>query len=152
MRGRKPKPTKLKLVAGKPGHRPINENEPDPATAVPACPEHLSDDARAEWERIAPELEELGLLSEIDRAALAAYCQAWGRWVDAERNLRQFGVIVKSPSGYPIQSPFLAIANKALAQMRDFLTEFGMTPSSRARVSVRHRGPDSDIEDWFSHG
>ena len=82
------------------------------------------------------ELVSLGLMTKIDRAALAAYCQAWARWIQAEEEIRKSSCIVKSPSGYPIQNPWLAVANTALKQMRAFLTEFGMTPSSRSRVTV----------------
>ena len=149
MRGRKPTPTKLKLLAGNPGGRPLNDREPEPEVVIPDCPDHLSDVAKAEWERTAPELEGLGLLSEIDRAALAGYCAAWGRWVEAEEQLKKTGTIVKSPNNFPIQSPFLAIANKALEQMRGFLTEFGMSPSSRARVHAKPREDGGDAKEWF---
>jgi P27 family predicted phage terminase small subunit len=83
------------------------------------------------------ELLPLGLLAKIDRPALAAYCTLWGRYVEAEIELRKSGAIVKDPSsGYPIQNPYLNIANAALKQMRAFLVEFGLTPSSRSRVKV----------------
>ncbi len=109
-------------------------------------PEHLSEEAEREWQRISGELESLGLLSRVDRAALAGYCQAWARWVEAEQQLKRFGVIVKAPSGFPVQSPFLAIANKALEQMRQFLTEFGMTPASRTRIHAEPRaGKPTDL-------
>jgi P27 family predicted phage terminase small subunit len=78
----------------------------------------------------------MGLLANVDRAALAAYCQAWGRWVEAERTLREKGLLYKTQRGNVITSPYLWIANKALAQMHQFLTEFGLTPSSRARLAV----------------
>jgi len=35
MRGRRPKPTRLKMLTGNPGKRPLNGNEPRPAAAVP---------------------------------------------------------------------------------------------------------------------
>ncbi len=139
-RGPPPKPTKLKLLSGNAGKRPLNPNEPEPEVEIPEIPEHLGEEARREWERISTDLADVGLLTRIDRAALAAYCQAWARWVEAEGQLKKFGVIVKSPNGYPMQSPLLAIANKALEQMRKFLTEFGMTPASRTRI---HANPDS---------
>ena len=66
-----------------------------------------------EWRRVTPLLSTLGLLSRIDRAALAMYCEAWGRWVEAEEALRKYGVMVKSPNGFPMQSPYLAVANKS---------------------------------------
>jgi P27 family predicted phage terminase small subunit len=136
MPGRKPKPTALKELAGNPGKRPLNTAEPIPPSGVPVCPEGLSADAQAEWNRIAPDLIQMGVLSRIDTAALAAYCECWSRWREAERNLSKFGSVIKTPSGYPIQSPFISIASKALDQMRKFLVEFGMTPSSRSRISA----------------
>lgn len=35
----------------------------------------------------------------LDRAALAAYCQAYGRWVEAERKLAEAPMLLKMPSG-----------------------------------------------------
>lgn len=144
MPGPAPTPTALKILAGNPGKRPLNENEPQPEPAIPSAPDHLSDEARQEWERVVPELFALGLLSHVDRAALAAYCAAYGRWVEAERMIREHGMTQLSPNGYVQQSPHLSIANKALAQMKAFLTEFGMTPSSRSKVAAQ---PKEDTDD-----
>src|SRR5688500_13426098 len=85
MRGRKPTPTHLKLVRGNPGKRPLNASEPAPLLTLPTPPAELSADARVEWERVAVELHRIGVLSGIDRGPLAAYCQAYGRWITAER-------------------------------------------------------------------
>jgi hypothetical protein len=52
-RGRKPKPTHLKLIEGNPGKRPIRMGPERPATAMPEPPDHLNDDARTEWDRVA---------------------------------------------------------------------------------------------------
>jgi P27 family predicted phage terminase small subunit len=142
--GRKPKPTKLRLLEGNPGKRPIRKDEPDPALAIPTCPPHLSEEAKKEWERVTPMLEKLGLLSQIDCAALSLYCQAWGRWVEAEEALRTYGVMVKSPNGFPMQSPYLAVANRAMEQIRAMLTEFGMSPSSRTRAHALAGGDDDE--------
>ena len=112
-------------------------------------PEHLSDEAKKEWRRVGRLLLELGVVSDLDRSALAGYCQAWGRWVEAEEALRQYGVVVKSPSGYPMQSPFLAVANKALEQMRAFLIEFGMTPASRSRVHAEPQREANPLDEFL---
>lgn len=37
-RGRKPKPTELKLLEGNPAKRPLNKNEPNPEKKAPRCP------------------------------------------------------------------------------------------------------------------
>src|SRR5580704_4521684 len=104
--GRRPKPTALKVIEGNPGGRPLNPDEPKPS-GIPSCPRHLNKEARAEWHRISKELVTIGLLTSIDRAALAAYCVAYSRWIEAEHNIAKFGHVVKAPSGYPIQNPFL---------------------------------------------
>lgn len=134
--GRKRKPTALKVLAGNPGKRPLPENEPMPDAAIPMHPDHLDDEAIAEWDRITPLLYDLGLLTQIDRAALAKYCVAWSRWVNAERAMLKHGVIVKSPNGFPVQSPFLAVANRAMSQIKESLAEFGLSPSARTKVAA----------------
>ena len=152
-RGAKPKPTQLKVLAGTLRADRANRNEPKPKTAIPRCPSHLSDEAKREWHRVAGDLADLGLLSRIDRAALANYCQAWGRWVQAEEALKRFGVMVKSPTGFPMQSPYLAVANKAMEQMRLLLGEFGMSPSARTRVHTVKPSAEADpVEEWLRGG
>jgi P27 family predicted phage terminase small subunit len=70
---------------------------------------------------------------------------AWSRWIDAEAKLREFGAVLKSPTkGFPILSPYWTIANTAMKQMRDFLSEFGMSPASRTRVEAAVREPRTD--------
>jgi phage terminase small subunit len=83
--GTKPKPTHLKLIEGNRGKRPINRKEAKTIPALPDPPPHLTADGLEEWRRVAGWLHKIGLLSEVDRAALAAYAQAYGRWVQAER-------------------------------------------------------------------
>lgn len=144
--GRKPVPTKLKLLRGNPGKREIPKNEPQPKVTkkVPEPPKFLDRGAKKEWKRVAPELHQLGLLTMADMTPLAAYCQAYSRWTQAESEIRKHGLLVKAPNGYPMQSPLLAVANKAMKQMKEFLIEFGMTPSSRSKVTV-----DKDEKDEF---
>ena len=136
MKGRKPKPTALKLISGNPGKRPINQWEPRPGVKAPTCPAHLNPAAKAEWKRVARQMVTLGVISELDRAALAAYCQAYGRWVEAERKLKETPALIKLPSGYIQPSPWLTIATKQLELMFRYMTELGLSPVSRSRVST----------------
>ena len=136
MRGRKPKPTKLKLLEGNPGKRPIGR-EPQPPASQPTCPAHLSPTAKAEWKRLAQTLNKIGVLTQVDRAALAAYCQAYGRWVEAEKKLKETPVLLKTPAGYVQQSPWLTVANKQMELMARYMAELGLTPSSRTRLAVQ---------------
>ena len=136
MRGRRPKPTRLKALTGNPGKRPLNPHEPRPEPSIPECPAELGPVARKEWDRLATELASLKILTVLDRAALAAYCNAYGLWAEAIEAIQKYGTMVKSPSGYPIQSPYVSIANRQAEIMMRIAAEFGFTPASRSRIST----------------
>lgn len=135
-RGPAPKPTNLKVIQGTYRKDRSTGAEPVPAPTIPKCPTFLKGEARREWKRISVELEKLKLLSEIDRAALAAYCENWAMFVLATKEIRENGITCLSPNGHVMQRPEIAIRNKAMMQMKTFLAEFGMTPASRTRISV----------------
>ena len=135
-RGRKPKPTALKILEGNPGKRPLNDKEPQPEKKAPRCPSWLEPEAKKEWKRMAKTLEAIGVLTQIDKAAFAGYCQAYARWKEAEEFLSKHGTIFKTPSGYIQQVPQVSIAQTYLKVMKDFCSEFGLTPASRTRIRV----------------
>jgi P27 family predicted phage terminase small subunit len=144
-RGPKPTPTATKELRGNPGKRPLNDAEPRPPQRRPPCPPHLDDAAKAEWRWITRYLLDIGVLTVIDKAALAAYCQAYSRWAKAEETLKTTGLVLKSAEGNFYTNPYLAVANKALAQMHSFLCEFGLTPASRTRVKATLDDPSLAI-------
>ena len=139
-RGRPRKPTSLKILEGNPGKRPLNRNEPKPKKGVPNCPSWLMPDAKKEWKRLSPELDAMGLLSRIDMAAFAGYCQAYARWKEAEEFISKHGSILKTASGYIQQIPQVSIAQQNLKQMRSFCSELGLTPSARSRLNISNTG------------
>lgn len=136
MRGRKPKPTAIKKACGNPGHRPLNEKEPEAPKRAPKCPDWLDAEAKQEWKRFTRNLAEMRILSEADGPAIAAYCQAWSRWVAAEKEIIRVGPLVKGTKGVIVTNPLIHVANKAREHMVKLLVEFGMTPSSRSRIKV----------------
>ena len=136
MRGRRPKPTRLKVLMGNPGKRPLTANEPKPDVAIPDCPVELGEVARREWDRMAPQLAALRILTHLDRAALGAYCGAYAMWAEATEAIQKYGTMVKSPTGYPVQSPYVSIANRQAEIMMRIASEFGFTPASRSRISA----------------
>lgn len=135
--GRPPKPSHLQIISGtfRPDRK--SKSEPKPKLAIPLCPPHLNEEAKREWHRMAKELFTLGLLTKIDKAVLAAYCQSWALWVEASEELKKTGLVLKSPNGYPIQSPYLAIMKQAMKDMQSQATEFGLTPASRSRIHAQ---------------
>ncbi|MEQ8199569.1 MAG: phage terminase small subunit P27 family [Clostridiaceae bacterium] len=135
-RGRKPKPTAIKVLEGNPGKRPLNKNEPKPEKKAPKCPVWLEAEAKKEWRRMSKTLEAIGVLTQVDASAFAGYCQAYARWKEAEEFLSKHGTIFKTPSGYIQQVPQVSIAQTYLKIMKDFCSEFGLTPAARSRISV----------------
>jgi len=107
-------------------------------------PAWLAKAAKTRWRELAGDLEQLGLLTRIDLGALALYCQVWARWRHAEVDVARRGQLVwlKTKAGrrYQVQNPYVSLANSALVHVRALEAEFGMTPSSRARVQGRTVG------------
>ena len=153
MRGRKPKPTALKILEGNPGKRPLPKYEPKPK-GVPKCPLFLEKAAKKEWRRIVKELSQIeGMLTAVDQTALAAYCQAYARWMEAEKVLSEHGTTYQAETKYGFQlmaRPEVAISRTALQQVRAFCSEFGLTPSSRGRMSLKPEKEGDEFEDDFS--
>ena len=147
-RGTKPKPTRLKLLAGNPGKRPLNEREPRPVlpASLPKPPKHLSPVGREEWLRVGNLLLHMRVLTEADLTALSAYATFYGRWMAAEREIKRKGILVPAAprSKFRVQNPMLAVANKAFQQMSQLLGEFGLTPTSRTRIIASPASEDHD--------
>ena len=148
MAGRPPKPTAVKLAEGNPGKRPLNRREPTVAAKMPSCPAWLGGEARREWRRLAKELHAANLLASVDRAALAAYCQLWARWVAIEEELvatvpgkdgqpvPKYKMVGSTDKGYEFVNPLYGLALQTLKAMKQYMVEFGMTPSSRSRIRI----------------
>jgi P27 family predicted phage terminase small subunit len=73
-------------------------------------------------------------LNQLDRGILAVYCNAYAAWLEAVTALQTWGTMMKSPNGYPIQSPYVSIASKNAEIMIRIGAEFGFTPASRMRL------------------
>jgi len=131
-------PTKLKELRGNPGRRPLPTNEPTPPDEKPIAPAWLSEYAKTEWRYIVPKLYDLGLATKIDRAELAAYCEAFAKFREATEALQREGnsMVIRTHNGNFVQNPWVSIQNKAAEAMHKHAQQFGMTPSARTRISV----------------
>src|SRR5687767_6217896 len=145
-RGPIPKPTMIKRAEGNPGKRPLNCSEPQPRATVPRCPEHLDDRAKKEWKRLVPVLRRMKVLTEADWMALANLCQTWSTLVKAQEKLTEVGILYKSPSGFIMQSPLLAIVNQCVDTITKLSREFGLTPAARSRIIAQiDPEPEDDL-------
>ncbi|KQT37690.1 phage terminase small subunit P27 family [Methylophilus sp. Leaf414] len=132
-----------------------------PEIEIPGCPNHLLKEARKEWKRITPELEKYGLISKLDRAALAAYCQSWALLVFVEEQLQRRmaiyekkrldaeargevyeggdGLVEFTTNGNIIHSPYIAMRSRLIYTLQQALVNFGFTPAARGRVTPSTR-------------
>lgn len=137
--GPRPKPTELKRLAGNPGRRPLNDSEPE--FPVPGrmlnVPAYLGDTAADVWRDLGRPLLDAGLFTVVDKYALAMFCAAAGRWIEAEEALQKTGgPVLTSDNDNLYQNPHLHVANRAWDQMRQMFGEFGLTPAERSRLRV----------------
>ena len=139
MRGRPPKPTALKVLSGTFRKDRQNRREPKPTATLPGCPKFLDAMAKAEWRRITPELARLGLLTLIDRASLAAYCQMWSRWQQAEAILQRDGLTFATPNGFLQKRPEVTIARESMALHEKICDRIWIVP----RLSQSSSGRDT---------
>lgn len=101
---------------------------------MPYCPRWVSPKGKRIWRRLAPELFACGVLTVIDGELLALLIQAMVDYQEARAHLSKEGRVVLSPTGYPMQSPWEAMKNKALEQVHKLGAEFGLSPSSRTKL------------------
>lgn len=155
--GRPKKPTKLHVLNGNPSKLDLEKRlkeEPQPGKFdlenLPDPPEWLDEEARAEWQRIVPELVTIGLFTKADVKALEAYCKTYSRWKELERQIDQLGTtFFKTPNGHLQALPQITNAHKYLNQCKSFMTEFGLTPSARGRMTLPSESDEDEMEKMF---
>jgi P27 family predicted phage terminase small subunit len=154
MAGRKPKPTALRVLQGNAGKRALPKHEPTPAAEPPPKPAHLTERAAAAWDRVAPELHRLGLLSVVDGLALELLVCAYDDWREAHIEVAAEGATYETETehGRIVRAhPQVAIRSDAWRRVKSILAEFGLTPSSRARLDIEAPGQE-DPMDAFLRG
>ena len=138
-RGRKPKPTAQLKLAGTFRADRHSEDEPAPAAESNRPGLKLSPRAARRFALLAPLLREQCVLSELDKGALACYCEAFARWYDARNAIETNGTFYTAASGNVLKHPAVSIMEAAASEMQRWSAELGLTPSSRARIPNHKR-------------
>ena len=129
---------------------PLADNrvdEPQPTPGVPEPPETLDGEARAEWERIVPELAACNLLALVDRAALVLLCEAWADYVAARQIVELEGMVVSQEikgKAVLLKHPAVLCMDSAYARWYKLSKDFGLTPSARAGLAIERKNPDEN--------
>jgi P27 family predicted phage terminase small subunit len=149
-RGPKPTPTKLKVLRGNPGNRPINKSEPQPSADGVVMPPHLGEVAAAKWAEVLPLLQAVKVMTRADIEALARYCDTYEWWLATRAKLKKEGDTYpilndKGDVKYIAQRPEVSIAHKLAVQLRQLEQDFGLNPSARTGLHVEE--PKQENED-----
>jgi P27 family predicted phage terminase small subunit len=119
---------------------------PSGATA----PRYLSKAAKAEWKRVAPLLEEAGILQAIDQTLLASYCQMFAHYRASEDDIAKNGLVIivtsqtrTGSTSKPVQNPAVRNSIQFHRAMVGTAVKFGINPLDRPRITVPPN--DSDV-------
>lgn len=159
-RGPQPLPGNVHLLRGNASKKPLGAlfDEFRPEVEIPDAPSWMWPEAKKEWKRISAELNKYGLISKLDRAALVLYVQAWAKLVWAEKRLAAQmklaeqkrveveargeiysggdGIMVSTANGNLVYSHYWVVGKNAAAEVNRYLGLFGLSPSSRSRVTT----------------
>ena len=148
MGGRKPLPTQVKQIKGTLQPCRTNYHEPVPEGLLVEPPDYMPEGAKAAW-RYALECAPPTLIRKLDMSVLEIWACAADLYRQAQAGIGKTGLLVKAPhSGVPMQSPYLAIANKQAQIMTKAATEMGFTPASRSRVALPIESAEDDFDPW----
>ncbi|MCG3463114.1 phage terminase small subunit P27 family [Xenorhabdus bovienii] len=140
-------------MRGNPSKRPINKNEPKPPTGVPPTPKYFDKQGKYWFKRMAEELDALGVMSQLDAKALELLVEAYVEYRHHCDTLEQAGYTypTTSATGDKIIKAHPAAVMKADAwkRLRAMLGEFGMTPSTRAKVNMNSPDQADPLEDFL---
>lgn len=140
MRGRKPKPSYMRVLDGNAGRRPLNKEEPQPDGRLEdmGAPARLSVEQRDIWNEAMRECPD-GLLRRLDFGIFEQWVVHCHTFRKAAEMVAAKGSIVMSKEGTPYQNPFLSVMNKQSSLMMKAAAEMGFSPSSRTRVKVSRK-------------
>jgi len=139
MRGRKPKPTQIKILEGSFVKNPQRQNtrEPDAPDRLPRCPSHLNDVGKKKWRETLALLKEMGIASAAYADLLELYADTYSSWRDAREKVLKLGIatITKVDGSFVIQrNPFETAMHKYRDALMKIEAELGLTPSAKSRL------------------
>lgn len=137
MRGRKPKPSYLRVLDGNAGHRPGNPDEPQPPGALEDVepPADMPERQKRIWRQAIANAPP-GLLRRLDWAAFEHWVVHHANFLHASAQVDKTGQLIAKEGGGWDWNPYMAIMNKQSALAAKWAAELGFTPSSRTRVKV----------------
>ena len=144
-------PTALKILRGNPGHQKLNKAEAKPPVDLGKPPSELSLPAKRIWRDFGRQLADLGLITRIDEASFAAFCQTYARWLEVNTYLRDAPLLLESAKGGLEINPAVKLLDQLQTAMMKAAAEVGLSPSSRSKVTTNAVRED-ELGDFLGTG
>ena len=152
-------PTEIKKQRGTLRKDRINDNEPKLPSVIPPIPTWLSEDGQKAFSELSTLLHDMSVLTQADELALTLLCDAYSEYKKAKEVVNELGstmeVTSREGNTKSVIRPEVQIANQSFVRVFQLLKEFGLTPSSRAKVNAIENAsttPDVKIENFFNGG
>jgi len=151
-KGRKSTPSRILELRGgtSHSHKKPRDQEPQPPESMPDIPDHLDKEAQTEWKRCGDILQSIGLMTELDMAVFAGYCDSFSQWGKATKEVQKMGMVYKKTDGTPGLNPYLRVAREAYQRMMQAAVLLGLSPSSRASLKVEKPKPASKAQKFMA--
>ena len=119
------------------GVKPALTGDDEALIKAPPVPSWLAPHAKAEWRRVMPQLIARAIITRADLAGVENYCIAVGTVRQIAEGFAQAGGV--------IDVRLFGVQNRAIGTARQLAAEYGLTPTSRARIgSAAPATPDDD--------
>ena len=128
------KPTELKLLQGTARKCRIDPNEPKAANDMPMAPKTLGKLALEHFNVLVGRIDGMGYASSSFTEIIALAASEYEEIEICSGVIDRIGLIVESDTGVK-ENPAVATRRKAKQGCRMCLTELGLTPSSKSKVS-----------------
>ena len=102
---------------------------------MPEQPEWLDDIAKGIWDETARLLYNQGVITLLDKGALALYCYSFSQFLQSDKKLKIDGYVITTATGAKKPNPYLEVANKAWDKVLKISKELGLTPAARAGLA-----------------
>ena len=102
--------------------------------------------AKKEYKRILKEVKAIEMIGNLDRGNLVAYCNAWSRYLQAQKSIREEGlVLVSEKTGVAYENPMVRIAQNAYREMSAAGDKLGMSVSARLKSAAAKREREEEV-------
>jgi P27 family predicted phage terminase small subunit len=152
-----PKPTGLKVLQGTDKQHPerVNHDEPKPVAGDLVRPSWVLPRARKHWDRFLYSIQSMNVGQPVDAEGLATLCNALQEYLDASKDVQKYGITLREErrdrdGGLSIivkSNPAVMARSDAWRRMNTMMQQFGLTPSSRAKLKVEKAEEVDELEE-----